>query len=250
MAFRSVIFLAALAGASAFDLLPALEADNECSAKPGEHCALQALQLTATRPDAMVAKINGVLSSKLGMLNSHMAGMLRAKDPMTLHMHKGKVYMKKLYGISSLHIRSLKVVNVAPPKIIFSMSGSWKSTLKISGYASGPMGKVPLSGGLQHVSFNVPHIVATLDKNTGDIKKFSVSGTHVGIGSMYAHVQVKSHFFARIINKKANEMLRSKKGKIAGKISGEANRELNKVLNTKFKGAINSKIKSIASKMR
>merc|ERR1719476_127109 len=128
---------------------------------------------------------------------------------MPLKMQQKKVSMDKLYGMSSMHLDSLKVVAINPPKISLGVKATWGSPLKIAGGVEAGSRPMPFSMSLQGTTFETQHIDATLNKDTGAITNFEVSGGKVNFQAAQANLQIHSPFFARIadnmINRKMNE---------------------------------------------
>lgn len=195
----------------------------------------------------IVAKVNGVLQSKLGEINDKLGTVLKAKDPMTLDMHHGKVEFNKLSGISALHLAEFKVNGLKPPTVSLGLSANWGAPLKLVGAGSGMSGPVPISISMQQVSFHTDGITAQLDPNTGAIDKFNVTGVKLQIGKTQVDIQIRMRFIRQILDKKVNEMLEKKKDDIAGKIESKVEKALDKVLNGEMKKAINEKMQKMGS---
>lgn len=277
MSMLKALYIAtALAASCAAEVLPALEADDECSADADAGCAFHALQMRVQGTDAVrdalqdaedspadkmasktlaggpeqqwVPKINKVLSSKLGQLNGMVASKLKSKDPMTLNMHKKQVTMKKVYGMSSFHINAFWVKSITPPTMTLALKANFGSALKVVGSAGAQ--NTPFDVAMHSTSCETQHIVATLDKDTGSIRKMHVSGLQVNFGHFTANVHARRHFFAKMISNKVNQKMNQNKGKIAGKMAGKVTEKLNEALNGKLKDMINAKIKGMMAAKR
>jgi len=220
-----------------------LAADDECS---DETCALNALQLRSLNlgpTQDMLNKISAAMKAKLPDINEHVAQMMKSKDPMTVHINKGQVNFDKLYGISGLHINSMKADAFHEPNMVLSISGSWSGTLKIVG-AADKMGRhVPVDVTLHGVSFYTNSINMQFNQNTLSIDGFHIDTMHVNIGSASVSVHLRIPFFARVISNMASGKVNQAKGQIAGKMADKLKSVLSMVLNAKMKAAINGKIK-------
>jgi len=208
------------------------------------HSADQLDFVVVSPMDAILAKINVAMKSKLDAINGQLGFMLAAKDPMTINKSRGIVNFNTLSGISTLQIGRFEVraSNPSNPSVItISLSGNWVS-LKIVGDAL----RHAIAIELQTPSFHSDDIIAHLDPKTGLIQKFDVFGVHANLGPTQVNIEIRMRFIRRIIEKKVNEKLQEKKGEIENQLGLKIQGVLAMILNGKTKEAVNKKLKEKA----
>merc|ERR1719343_1774376 len=136
---------------------------NEKLAKAGGNEEPPKMREGGGSEDKWLPKVNGILSSRLGKINGNLEHMLKSKDPMPLEVKKGgKVEMKQLFDISSLHIDSFQAVAITLPTATFELKAHWGAPLKLAGDVQSNWGAPKqFDVLLQNASFATSHIVAT-----------------------------------------------------------------------------------------
>jgi len=220
---------------------PIASSDKGSASNTVGHSADQLEFVDVSPNDAVLAKVNAAMKSKLDEINGKLGLMLKAKDPMTINASKGEVHFNNLFGISTIHIGAFEGRAIDPPVIRFSLSGNWTS-LKIVGDAL----THPIAIELQKPIFHSDNITAHLDPNTGLIQKFDVSGVRANLGPTQVNIEIQMRYMRSIIERKVNEGLQGKKGEMENKLGLKIQDVLSMLLNGKTLEAVNKKIQQKA----
>jgi len=252
MQFQQLIFLVLMKGTGAGNAesfnnatvskqWPIASIDEGSAGNTVGHSADQLDFVDVSPNDAVLAKVNAAMKSKLDEINGQLGIMLRAKDPMTMNMSLGKVNFNNLLGISTLHIGAFEGRAINGPVITFSLSGDWTS-LKIVGDAL----MRPIAIELQKPSFYSDNITAHLDPKTGLIQKFDVFGVGANLGPTQVNIEIQMRDMRSIVERKVNEGLQGKKGEMENKLGLKIQDVLAMLLNGKTLEAVNKKIQQKA----